>query len=69
VIHIYVSLVIYMFPFRFSNNSKNKFYIFHSIVGQPVKSGVFEVISADMIIKAGLTAASQLFISRKSEPC
>lgn len=34
-----------------------------------VKGQVFEVISADMIIKAGLTAASQLFISRKSEPC
>jgi len=34
-----------------------------------VKGQVFEVISADMIIKAGLIAASQLFILRKNEPC
>ena len=34
-----------------------------------VKGQVFEVIPADMIIKAGLIAASELVIERKSEPC
>jgi hypothetical protein len=34
-----------------------------------VKGQVFEVIPTDIIIKAGLTAASQLVIARKSEPC
>jgi hypothetical protein len=34
-----------------------------------VKGQVYEVIPADMIIKARLTAASQLVIERKSEPC
>ncbi len=34
-----------------------------------VKGEVFEAIPADIIIKAGLSAASQLIIVGKSEPC